>query len=447
MNKIRSSDDIVKAAILFRTFLDVPAPDPEEHNNPLLRSARELALISLVAISSFSFVTLVDTKSPEYIIYEDMWPNILDWARYFCCVVSNLSPVAEYPSGPQPVQSGLPCMQIFNMLGCLIVRIKNHFHALFKSSILNDGLLDLIVKIWLRTKDQDLCSAPHLGFDYPQFNAVWLVHLHDGLKIVHDGIAVHNARGMVEATEMILREAGGDASMVTDRLVRHLKHPAKADKRRAWHFDYVILVIHHLCDGGLTSVQPEGYNQTKFMDVFLKDDIVRLTIRLLSFVIVDISRPRHLQIMKEEGKQLDLIQGSLLLLHGCEQSRNGMHWAMVMLKLGLLRIVASLAAFPMYLRGNSIPALEVMLSKDLPGYFCYRFVVVAAIRAVKEITIDGTDKNLQSGLLQGAWETFEDILLDRAVFNAIYERDYIEEDCRQCFAVRLVCCDRPYIFL
>ncbi|KLO19197.1 hypothetical protein SCHPADRAFT_79469 [Schizopora paradoxa] len=428
VNKIRSSDDIVKALDLFRVFLDAPFPAPPElhqHVTPSQRTTCELALISFVGVFSFSIKTIDDAQSPEYILFQEVWPSILKWARYFCCVVCSSSPVAEYPSEPEPSISNIPSGTIFTAIGCLILRAKVPSKHLFRNSVLNDGLLDLIVKVWLRTKDQDPSYASQITFKYPRFHSVWLEHLHDGLTIVY------NRGDIVEAREMILRNVGGNVNLLVNRLVRYLKHPSKADQQRAWHFDLAICTIHYMCARIATGNAVK--RQAELMDAFLKEDIVRLTLRLLSFVIVDMSRPLPNQLMEEE-KQVLLVETSVLVLRCCEWSNDGIHWAMVMLKLGFLRIVASLLAFPTRLEGITIPTLKHMLREDFPAYFCYRFTVVVAIRAARKLTVDGDVKNLQSGLLQDAWMAFEDVLLARTAFNAIYERDFAEEDYRQCFA-------------
>lgn len=234
---------------------------------------------------------------------------------------------------------------------------------------------------------------------------------------------------MAETRKMILREVGGNAELVANRLVRHLKTPLKANKQCAWHFDYAITTVFLLCDTTYTGES----KQLGFMNTFLKEDIVRLTLRLLSFVVVDMSRTPQNQLM-EEGKQIDLIQSSVLLLWCCE--RYSVYWALIMLRLGFLRIIADLLAFPTYLKGHTIPKLERILKDNFPAYFCYRHVILAAIKGVREITVDGVVENIQSGLLASAWMAFEKTLLARAAFNAIYERDFADEHYRQCNAVR-----------
>ncbi len=76
-----------------------------------------------------------------------------------------------------------------------------------------------------------------------------------------------------------------------------------------------------------------------------------------------------------------------------------------------------------------------MLDQDIPQYLCHRLVVTAAIRAAKDITEDGSVKKLSSTHVQEAWSNFETILLERTVFNAIYERDFAGRDILQCLNV------------
>ncbi len=90
---------------------------------------------------------------------------------------------------------------------------------------------------------------------------------------------------------------------------------------------------------------------------------------------------------------------------------------MVMLKLGFVHTITGLVMFPQYLGINCVTALTEILGRDLPRYFCHRFVVVAAINAIKDITIDGLSENLHSSPLKEAWEMFETVLMDRTVFK------------------------------
>lgn len=324
---------------------------------------------------------------------------------------------------------------VFVVLNSLVVRIRCHCRVLYESALLNDGLLELIVKVWLRAEDRD-SSSPFVSI-HPIYNACWLAHFRDGIGAV-DSLGKLDLERLDDVRQMILREATGDAGLVAKRLLRQLKNPAKTDEKSMRFLDDALIVAYCLAVKDRAKVDSE---HTEFMDIFLKNGIVPLTMELLSIVVKDIARPRrHRVLALAEGAYENLIQTSVLILRNCEQSINGMHWAMVMLKLGFVHTITGLVMFPQYLGINCVTALTEILGRDLPRYFCHRFVVVAAINAIKEITIDGLSENLHSSPLKEAWEMFETVLMDRTVFNAVYERDFAEKDVALCFNVSPFAC-------
>ncbi len=64
-------------------------------------------------------------------------------------------------------------------------------------------------------------------------------------------------------------------------------------------------------------------------------------------------------------------------------------------------------------------------------------VVTSAMKAVKDITINGEVAILEASTIKESWETFTNILLERTVINTVYERDFIKLDVVKCENVRL----------
>lgn len=315
---------------------------------------------------------------------------------------------------------------------------------LYRSSILTGGLLDLIIKVWLKTEDG---NSPNTPFPlHPSYNACWLAHFHDGLIAidVHERDNPEAKPLMDDARRMILREADGDAGLVAKRLLCMLKHPARANRDRTRLLGDPLTIC--LCLS-LKNTERLCTEQTEFMDAFLRNDLVSLTMQVLLFVVEDLSRSCQHRVIAEKDYE-DLILSSTSILQHCQNAAQGVHWTAMMLKLGFLRAIASLVRFPQYLPHayGWTRDLRFMLGRKLPSYLCHRVVVLAARNAVKNITISGTIENLRRSPTKKAWKAFESVVLDRTVLNAIYERDFAEGDVALCSTVRLFVCHLTTLF-
>lgn len=118
-------------------------------------------------------------------------------------------------------------------------------------------------------------------------------------------------------------------------------------------------------------------------------------------------------------------------------SRNGPHWAALLLETGFLRFVARVQAFPHCLRDLRAEAFTMMLSDEFPQYFGHRFVVTSAVKAARELVRNGDDTNMEVDDMRHAWSTFTNVLLEQTVINTVYERDFAENDLKKCENVRL----------
>ncbi|KLO07329.1 hypothetical protein SCHPADRAFT_909584 [Schizopora paradoxa] len=402
-----------EAFILFCSFLDAPAPDPQQRfSTPSQRLTRDLALLSLVGICGILGPGSAPRPAINTFVYN--WSKILNWIRYF-------GGVATDKTSPNPPDPALR-LYIFTFMNFYVTWISQNRRALFEGTILNGGLLDIIVKVWLATEDTSITDSS----DNPR----WVAHLYDGL-VAASKLNKQNEGQMDKARKVVLDAVGGDASVVAKQLLRHLHHPTKINKENTELVNLVNLF-------SLLTIKSPGVLdgvQTVFSNAFLKNDIVPLTAKLLSFVVEDITRSDRRKAL-EEGTYVNIIRGIMINLQNCEQALNGMQWAVAMFKLGFLRSLAILSKYPQYLGSASITTIKKILIEDLPQYFVHRFVVIAAIRAAKEISLEGLTQSLESGPLAEHWSRFESVLLDRTVFNAIYQRDFAEIDDDECFTCK-----------
>ncbi len=375
---------VTEAITMFCTFLDVPSFNSERPLSSSLTERRALALAALASIGNISEAVLADSQATVHGVLQRNWPKILNWMKYFFYEVTTGSSKSDLFA------------TVIAIVSAITMRIARN-RPLFESAVLRDILLDLIVKDWLKTDD-----TPSGPFDAAHRYRV-LAYFYGGLAIIDE----QDERRTGEAREMILLETSGDAGVVTKRLMRQLKNLAKASK------DCYQLVLYAV---GITvyfaiADRKQG-SPSAFMDDFLKNDVVQLTTQVLDFLSEDLAQPRQCQVFPEDTYPM-LIPHCIRILGCCVHSRNGPHWATVMLKNGFLRAIAGLVTFPLHLETCQGSLLEVMLDQDIPQYLCHRLVVTAAIRATKDITEDGSVKKLSSSHVKEAWSNFETILSEQ----------------------------------
>ncbi|KLO06524.1 hypothetical protein SCHPADRAFT_687509 [Schizopora paradoxa] len=392
-------DVLCEAIAAFSTILDAPSFDPEMPLPPLLAQRRPLTLTALTSIASMSDSKIDTSEAVAYVVIQHNWPQILNWMKYFCHEVTTAV------SKPDSFDS------VIRMISSVISKV-GHDKVLFERAVLEDSLLNLIIRAWLKSNDSPSLDTAH--------RYMLLGSLCKALGTL-DG-----ERQISDVREMILREAKGDAGVVTKRLTRQLKNPAKGCKENHLAVFYTVGIIDCLAIEDRARLSPSA-----FMDNFLKDDLVVIVTQLLVFFSQDIARPRQRRIIPVDSCSSP-VQYCLQVLGCCGRSRNGPHWVAVMMKNGFLRAIAGLVAFPQHMRSGKGSVIDLLLDRDIPQHFCHRFVVLAAIKAIKEVTENGSARNFESSCIKDSWRNFESILLDRTVFNAIYERDFAEGDILQC---------------
>lgn len=395
---------VTEATTMFCTFLarDAPSFNPVKSLSvvsPSLKQRRDFALAALLNIGNIPEAIVVDPQATVHGVIQRNWPKILNWMKYFYNEVTS---------------SKSDQFVVVIMTASAVVMKVARNRPLFVRAALKDDLLNLLIKVWLKTDNSPVFDDAH------RFRVV---------AYSYEALAILDERGeqlIADAREMILREAGGEAGAMTKRMMRLLKDPATASK------DCYQLVLYAVGTTAYLAIEDRIRGKpSAFMDNFLEDDLVPLITQLLSFLSEDVALPRQRQTFPEDSYSI-LIPHCIRILGCCARSRNGPHWAAVMLKGGILRSIACLVAFPQHLEICQGSILEIMLDHDFPQYFCHRFIVTAAIKAIKEITEDGSIKKLEASHVKDAWANFENVLLDRTVFNAIYERDFAERDILQC---------------
>ncbi len=154
-------------------------------------------------------------------------------------------------------------------------------------TIKDDGLLDMLVKIWFSSEVFLLHPLLLAGHRYQCYAL-----LNRSLTILD----THDASGMrlAKMVQNILHEARDDVGVVTKKLLKQLRNPAEAYKERSQVIVFTLEIILFLIDERLGND-----TATKFMDSLLLGDVVRLTAQLLSFVFEDLASAPERRVVSE----------------------------------------------------------------------------------------------------------------------------------------------------
>jgi len=284
----------------------------------------------------------------------------------------------------------------------------------------DDGLFEMVVKVWLKTKDDVDHRRTSIRPHHDRYNTI-LDQLSNGLADFKDGGRVKDAH------EIILREAAAckvPLDVISKRLMRLFKNPEEADRLESRKcISDGLLIVHCLAasDGkGSSSI---------FMQEFLKDDMVALTVRLFAFCFEDMVRSREHKRLPDRGPDYiheNLAGLCLRLFWYSLRSKNGAHWACVMLDIGLLQDIACVVSDPQL--GKKLTLYLCRIVREIGFRLCHVSVVTAAIKAVSEMTLDGTVERLRCSTLEEVWTNFENTLLERAVYKAFCNPRSVTEE-------------------
>ncbi len=417
--------DVPEAISTLCAILDVPAFPPEQHLPSSLYSSRMQALYSLVGLAQIPESVLSDEHSPSHRILEQKWPMIFNWMQQFHFELIT----SQYPKSSDPSKDIWPPI-IATAVPTIISNVVNHDEVFKRLMIKDNDLLNLLVKIWLTPDD----FIPHHLLISHHLKCCHL--LHQGLTIMD----IHDPSGMRSILDKIiqifLHEVGGNARVVTKKLLRQLRNPKTACGESLKLIHVTLGVIHYLIDERL-----EYETTSKLMDNLLKDDLVPHVAHLLSFVSEDIAKSPERQVLSEDASS-KMVEFVLRLLLRSITSRNGPYWVTRLLNLEFLPAVARILSSARCLNEINKEILAVIIGGAIPSYLCHRIIVVSAIKAVKKATDNGDVAKLEASALREPWMNFTNILLERTVFNTVFERDFSTFGVRKCENVRLSICSR-----
>ncbi len=309
---------VADAVTALCTVLNVPAFTPERPLPSSLSSSREKALHSLLALAQAPVSLLSDEQSSSLRIVEESWPTMCNWIQH---IYHDLT--ASQPSkSSSPVKDSLLTAAAASVPSILSIFFC-HEEALKRLTTKDDRLLNILIKSWLMP-DRFLPNRHLLvGYHYQCY-----AFLHNCLAILDTFDTLDpSGKRLTTAVQNILHEAQGDAGVVTKKLLRQLRNPAKACSENIELVTFSLKISYLLVYERL-----EDDVTRNFMDSLLKDDLVTLTSHLLSFVCEDLANtPEHRVLSDDSSSQI--IEYSLRLLLRSIHSRNGLHWLTVVFKL------------------------------------------------------------------------------------------------------------------
>lgn len=405
---------VVDAITALCTVLDVPAFPPELPLPSSLSTFRTQALHSLVGLAQIPGNTLSDEQSPSLRILEENWPMTCNWIQHFHHELIT----SQQPKPMSPTKNQLPTI----IMTAVPMIISNFAHRdeVFERLIMGDdsSLLNMLVKIWLTSEDflPDPLLANH------RYQCYGLLNKSLTVLDTQDPSGV----GWAKLVQNILREVQGDAGVVSKKLLRQLRNPAKACKESFELLCFSLEIIACLIDERV-----DAETVSKFMDSFLKDNLVPLISKLLAFLSEDLANAPERRVSPMDNS-IVLIDIGLRLLLSSMTSRNGPHWVALLFKLGFLRTVARILSSLRHSRGGAVEILTAAIGTAMPDYFCHQFVVASAINAVKDITLCGDAAKFEVSVLREHWMKFTNILLERTVMNTAYNRDFAVNNVRVC---------------
>ncbi len=254
----------------------------------------------------------------------------------------------------------------------MIISNFAHRDEVFERLIMGDdsSLLNMLVKIWLTS--EDFLPDPLPG--QPPLSMLWPFE-----QKPHSSGYARPEWGWVGLSWFKTSSAKCKVmlAVVSKKLLRQLRNPAKACKESFELLCFSLEIIACLIDERV-----DAETVSKFMDSFLKDNLVPLISKLLAFLSEDLANAPERRVSPMDNS-IVLIDIGLRLLLSSMTSRNGPHWVALLFKLGFLRTVARILSSLRHSRGGAVEILTAAIGTAMPDYFCHQFVVASAINAVK----------------------------------------------------------------
>ncbi|KLO18134.1 hypothetical protein SCHPADRAFT_925306 [Schizopora paradoxa] len=369
---------------------------------PQSPSARHITNIALLGLSRIHASSIAHNRHTYHGILERSWLSIL------CRMQSVYDEIlsSSFPSSSNLPFDPISAMTITSVHSIISVFVDRE-EVLKQNAGAGDGLLELLFKIWL-TPDA-LMFDNSLGPLSPRRRCLYI--LETILAIDSDSKGVR----LEMTVKTVLHQTRWELDLATERYLQHLRDPAKACGKCPMLFSLSMAIIHRLGEE-----QCSNDTICKLNDNLLKGGLLPITLKFLSFLLEEIDKAPESRVFSEEAR-VRMIGLCIELCRNSVTTRNGPYWTSCLLDLGLLSVVARILSSGQLL-DISRGYLWSMIALDIPRYFCHRFVISAALNAVKKLTHSGDIKILEADDKGDLWRTFTNLLLERTTLKMALDR-------------------------
>lgn len=332
------------------------------------------------------------------------WPKILNWIRYFCFEATD----AGVPSNELDVSRTIA------VLTQVIATVSRDNLALFTEALGSDGIFfETLLRIWWKSdKRADTApSIPCMAFAQVCTSINYMVSQRK-LGASPGNIALSN---ISDITNTVLRAVDGDAPALAKRVIGYFTNPVHREKG-AYEFAFRALSLIEML------VTDEKNSLSKFTTTFFQQQLGLHALHHLNFILLDANCGNP--TLSETVRPLAAfacfgIMTRTLMVPGA------LHWATVLLKNGFLHCIANILGPPYFSRTSHRKLLNLVFLHMIPHLLVHREFVLSVIEAMKEAVRDGSAKHFESSFFKDEWKIFTQMVLERTIFNAIYERSCV----------------------
>ncbi|KLO11130.1 hypothetical protein SCHPADRAFT_486877 [Schizopora paradoxa] len=393
---------ISEAVEILCKHLEGPVFDPSKVLDSSFAERRRITSVALDGIGRLgnsNSISPSQFKLEAQPVIHQNWPRILNWIRYFCFEATDGGLLSDERD----------IFRSLSMLTRVLTVVRRDDQELFERALLKDeGFFMILLKLWWKSdKDDDTAHSPPCTAFYLVCRSVEELASQPRHEVFPMSTASSTQMAM---QEIVLRVASDDAPGVARRVLGYITNPAHQDKAKYSYICYAFSFIQFI-----TSDRTDS----RLLNTFLRKKIGLHAMRELESMLLDGNRREP--IHSESIRKLIILTCPNLMVRSI-MTPGALHWTTILLENGFLQCVANLAECAYFVNHPGRKKLLTAAVHYIPQLLVHRGFVLSAVKAVKKAIEDGSAERIESSFLGDVYKKFARILLERAVFNAIYER-------------------------
>ncbi|KAH8111467.1 hypothetical protein DFH11DRAFT_1745664 [Phellopilus nigrolimitatus] len=344
-----------------------------------------LALMSIVGIGSMSRFVALEVDPTLSDTLTSNWPNLHAWIQYF---------YMERVSGEFPKVDGetRQTKELVLVTLCDALMTVSCDHIFFPKIVFDDGLLELVVNLWLKENAK------------ANFSEIFKLRASDILNVCL--LTAGSQNKLALGHEIILKEADGDTEKIATLALRHLRTVTKVNAEVITSLSSCVCILHYLV----------GHAESPFRTPVLAKDGAAIITRVfvyLSSVVGSEGLIKEQEVIAMENCVYFVFHGML--------AHQSPFWTAKMVQSGLLEAIVKSCLINYSSRG--IATIAAILRSLLPPHLVYYPVLGAVIGSMKSIESDASlVAKIRSSSFVKDWDYFSDIVFERAVLKAIFDQ-------------------------